>query len=572
MSLFTTCPEQRRKVTPKLQFHFRGNVRRSEVFAVVAKQIVLLSGRVSAGKSTLCDQFVERFGAHILKTKEIIEELAKRIEAERGAMQRYGELLDRRTNGQWVCEALARKLEGLSDNALVVVDAVRIMPQIEAIRRAYGARVYHVHLEAEKAVLANRYQRKQRLKGFKEFGSYSQLSSSKTEKRIGELAASADVVIKTDRCTKEDVLVRAAGHLGLYGRECERLVDVLVGGEYGSEGKGHIASYLSKEYQILIRVGGPNAGHKVYEDPKPYTHHQLPCGTRCSTAQLVIGPGAVLSIPGLLKEIAECSVQRDRLFIDPQAMIIEDSDRKRESKSIVKSIGSTGQGVGAATARKIMRGADRTRVRLARHVKELKPFLHETRDVLDRAFGSGQRVFLEGTQGTGLSLHHGYYPHVTSRDTTVAGCLAEAGISPGRVRKAIMVCRSYPIRVQNPSRTKTSGPMSQPLTWKEIANRSGIAESELRRVEKTSTTHRKRRVSEFDWNLLRRAVSLNVPTDIALTFADYIRVENRKARRFEQLTEDTIMFIEEIERVASAPVSLISTQFGSRSIIDRRSW
>lgn len=538
----------------------------------VPKQIILLSGRVSAGKTTLCDQLVERFSAHPLKTKEIIAALAPKIEAERGAMQRYGELLDRRTKGAWVCEALARKADALDDEALIVVDAVRIMAQIEAIRRAYGPRVVHVHLEAEQNVLVTRYARRQRLKEFKEFSSYSQLSGSKTEERIVNLAASADVVIQTDRCTKEDVLVRAAAHLGLYGRECERLVDVLVGGEYGSEGKGHIASYLAREYHILVRVGGPNAGHKVFEDPEPYTHHLPPCGTRCSTAALVIGPGAVLSVAGLMKEIAECGVSSNRLSIDPQAMIIEDGDRKRESKSIVKTIGSTGQGVGAATARKIMRGADRTTVRLARDIKEFKPFLRETREILDAAFRAGQRIFLEGTQGTGLSLHHGFYPHVTSRDTTVAGCITEAGVSPGRVRKVVMVCRSYPIRVQDPSKEATSGPMSQNLTWKEISRRSGIPEPELRLVERTSTTNRKRRVGEFDWHLLRRAVSLNAPTDIALTFADYIRVENRQARRFEQLTAETIRFIEEIERVACAPVSLISTRFDSRSIIDRRTW
>lgn len=538
----------------------------------VAKQIVLLSGRVSAGKTTLCNHFVERFGAHPVKTKEIIAALAKNIARERGAMQRYGELLDRRTNGRWVCEALVRTVEALDDDAVVVVDAVRIKSQVEAIRRAYGPHVYHVHLDAQPPTLEKRYTRKQHQKGFREFASYSELLNNKTEKRIGELAASADVVIQTDRCTREDVLVRAAAHLGLYGRECERLVDVLVGGQYGSEGKGHVASYLAREYAFLVRVGGPNAGHKVYEDLEPYTYHQLPSGTRCSTALLVIGPGAVISVPGLLREIAKCSVPRERLCIDPQAMIIEDADRMRESESIVRTIGSTGQGVGAATVRKIMRGADPTPVRLARDIKELKPFLREARDVFDRAFRNGQRVFLEGTQGMGLSLHHGYYPYVTSRDTSVAGCLAEAGISPGRVRRTIMICRSYPIRVQDPSPMATSGPMSQNLTWKEIARRSGISEFELRRVERTSTTNRKRRVGEFDWNLLRRAVSLNAPSDIALTFTDYIRIENREARRFEQLTLETIQFIEEIERVSSVPVSLISTRFDSRSIIDRRSW
>lgn len=531
--------------------------------------MILLSGRVSSGKTTLRDQLVKRFGAHAMETKDVIAKLVPKIELERGVMQRFGERLDRRTKGAWVCEALRRQADALSDDALIVVDAVRIMPQIEAIRRAYGARVVHVHLAAEESVLEKRYARKQKLKGFKEFESYSQLANSKTEARMDDLAGPADIVIQTDRCTKEDVLVRAAGHLGLYGRDCERLVDVLIGGQYGSEGKGHIASYLAREYDVLVRVGGPNAGHKVYENPEPYTHHLLPSGTRFSNAKLLIGPGAVLDVPGLLKEIAECTVSADRLSIDPQAMIIEEADRKVESKTIVQSIGSTGQGVGAATARKIMRGS---RVRLARDIKELKPYLREAREVLDDAYRTGKRVFLEGTQGTGLSLHHGYYPHVTSRETSVAGCLAEAGISPARLRKTVVVCRTYPIRVQNPSRHATSGPMSQNLTWKEISRRSGVAEPELRGAERTSTTHRKRRVGEFDWDLLRRAVSLNAPTDVALSFTDYLSIKNRAARRFEQLTPDTIRFIEEIERVASAPVSLISTRFDSRSIIDRRSW
>ena len=83
-----------------------------------------------------------------------------------------------------------------------------------------------------------------------------------------KLAKVADVVILTDRCTHEDVLIRAASHVGLYGREYSRLVDVLVGGQVGSEGKGQIASFLSREYELLVRVGGPNAGHTVYQEPE----------------------------------------------------------------------------------------------------------------------------------------------------------------------------------------------------------------------------------------------------------------------------------------------------------------
>jgi adenylosuccinate synthase len=324
------------------------------------------------------------------------------------------------------------------------------------------------------------------------------------------------------------------------------------------------------DYDLLVRVGGPNAGHTVFEDPKPYKHYQLPCGTRSTDAELVIGPGAVLNVEKLLKEISECGVAVDRLSIDPQAMIIEQRDQKREKRTIVQSIGSTGQGVGAATARKVMRGAE-GRVRLARDIRQLRPFIRESQVVLERAFRSGKKVFLEGTQGTGLSLHHGSYPHVTSRETSVAGCLADAGISPGRVRKVIMVCRTYPIRVEDP-KFSTSGLLKREIDWNVISERSGIPVEELEQRERTTTTDRRRRVGEFDWNLFRQAVCLNAPTDIALTFVDYLTVANRAARRFEQLSEDTIMFIEELERVACAPVSLISTVFGPRTIIDRRAW
>ena len=289
--------------------------------------------------------------------------------------------------------------------------------------------------------------------------------------------------------------------------------------------------------------------------PKPYTFHQLPSGTRSSEARLLIGPGAYINILQLLREISDCRVNSSRLVIDPQAMIIETRDRKKEDR-LVSDIGSTGQGVGSATARRVLeRGKKDSKgtmtVRLAKDIRELKPFLKETNLVLERAFYEGKRVLLEGTQGTGLSLYHGKYPYVTSRDTTVAGSVAEAGISPKRVRNVVMVCRTYPIRVQSPpGKGRTSGRISQEISFAVISERSGIPLSELLTTETTSTTRRKRRVGEFDWELLRRSASLNSPTDIALTFADYLTIENRKARRFEQLEKETIYFIEEIERVA----------------------
>jgi adenylosuccinate synthase len=110
------------------------------------------------------------------------------------------------------------------------------------------------------------------------------------------------------------------------------------------------------------------------------------------------------------------------------------------------------------------------------------------------------------------------------------------------------------------------------ITYKTLAERSGIPIEELRKIEKTTTTNKQRKLAEFDWQRLHRSVVLNGPTDIALTFSDYVSVENRHAHRFDHLTPDTLRFIEEVERVSGVPVSLISTKFEWRNVIDRRSW
>jgi adenylosuccinate synthase len=137
----------------------------------------------------------------------------------------------------------------------------------------------------------------------------------------------------------------------------------------------------------------------------------------------------------------------------------------------------------------------------------------------------------------------------------------------------MMVCRTYPIRVANPAaKDQTSGPMAIDLTYEQLSERSGIPIEELKTTEKTTTTGKQRRFAEFDWVQLRKSTLLNGPTDIALTFVDYISVENRKAYRFEQLTSETLRFIEEVERVTGVPVNLISTNFDWRNIVDRRSW
>lgn len=541
--------------------------------------LIGLSGPVGVGKSSFCDVLKARFRAERLSTRELL--LGTGAKSEREDLQEAGERLDRETDGTWVSDALAKVLSEDGPD-VVIVDSIRIKKQIDHIRRAFGGRfrVWHVFVDADDDVLRARYAKRESPIG--EFADYDDLKRSATEREIRSLKDVADRVVDASRCEPDSVAAQAVAGLGLFPLELERLVDVAVGGQYGSEGKGHVCSYLAPGYDMLVRVGGPNAGHWAAL-PEKIKYIQLPSGTAANRkADIVIGAGATLYLHQVLDEIRERGLTGARLSIDPQAMIIEDTDRTYES-SFGDVIGSTKQGVGAATARKILGRIDPnpigSAVTLARDVNELKDFVRPAIPLFEAAFAKGKRIFLEGTQGTDLSLHHGVcpsddsliaggaWPHVTSRDTTASGCLADAGIAPGRVRRVIMVTRTYPIRVGG-----TSGPIARETTYKVISDRSGVPEHEIAGTEKGTVSKNPRRIAEFDWEQVRRSASLNGATDIALSFSDYISIENRKARQFDDLTEETRRFIEGVERVTNAPVSLISTRFEKRGIIDRRTW
>jgi adenylosuccinate synthase len=114
--------------------------------------------------------------------------------------------------------------------------------------------------------------------------------------------------------------------------------------------------------------------------------------------------------------------------------------------------------------------------------------------------------------------------------------------------------------------------MAFEVSMDEIHRRSGIPLDPLKKAERTTTTNKERRIADFDWEQFKDSVQLNGPTDIALTFVDYFGIENREAYRFDQLTPETIRFVEEVERVSGRPVSMLSTDFNWRNVIDRRSW
>jgi adenylosuccinate synthase len=525
----------------------------------MSPRLVVVSGPVAGGKSTLAHTLASRFGGLRLSTRELlVPRLAPGEPPTRAALQRVGAELDAETGGHWVANRFSRPIFSAKES-LIIIDSARIAGQIDGLRRAFPD-VRHVHITASRATCASRYERRRP----QETDAYDQVIADPTEAQIDTLREIADIAVDTDRNSQDDVVVRVAAQLGLLDRGHAESVDVIVGGGYGSEGKGNIAFHLAPEYDLLIRVGGPNAAHKVYlPSGEIFTHFSLPSGTQAGQAHLLLGPGAVIYPPELLSEIARCDVTNERLSIDPQVMIIEDRDKQLEAEKLRDRIGSTASGTGSATARRAMRDTD---VRLARDVPELHPYIREANEILENAYATRQRIMLEGTQGSGLSLYHGPYPHVTSRDANASGCLAEAGIAPVRVRKVVLVVRTYPIRVAG-----TSGPLRTELTWAEIERRSGL--TGLAEKEHTSKTNRLRRVGEPEWDLLRRAALANGPSDIALTFADYLHADNTKAWRFEQLTDETIRFIDEVERVTGARVSLISTGFMQfRGIIDRRQW
>lgn len=543
-------------------------------------RVVLISGKTGTGKTGLAHALEKQHGFLVVQTRDILTGSLELHTEGRKPLIDEARALNDRTNSRWVLDGVLPKLAALTDGPGIVVDHVSSIEQIQQFRDHCGPSLVHVHLYASRPVLHARYAQGE---GAKPDAPPYQEIDHLSDETVDILKNDADVRVFTDRTDAEDTLVRVAAHLQLLTSPQVRCVDVLVGGQYGSEGKGNIVAFLANEYDVLVRVGGPNAGHTVATPMGKKVHHQLPSGSGTSSAKILLGPGITLNVPNLIEEIKEFDIQPGRLFIDPRASIIETCDINEEQGGVVGAIASTGSGSGAAKARRIRhRGSRKDAVRLARDVDELRAYLGSTLDHLEIAYRAGQSVLLEGTQGSALSLYHGDYPYVTSRDTNVAGCLAEAGISPSRVRRILMVVRTTPIRVADPDGEEgnTSGHLKHETCFNEIASKAGLDSDEVNAAEKTSTTKRKRRVGWFEWSAFRKACDLNAPTDIVLTFVDYLDAKNQQARRFEQLQPDTIKFIEELERVAQAPVSLINTRFPKkqsdfsdlRSIIDRRTW
>jgi len=317
---------------------------------------------------------------------------------------------------------------------------------------------------------------------------------------------------------------------------------VLVGGFFGDEGKGKIVSYLSKNDNpsIVVRGGaGPNAGHTIKDGNTTYKVRMLPSGFLNKNAKVMIGPGVVVNPEVFFKEIEEYDVS-GRAFLDKHCGIIEQNHLEEDSKGRLKEkIGSTGSGTGPANAERAMRT-----LKMAKDIESLSSYVVDVPNEVNSALKDQKNVLIEGTQGTHLSLWHGTYPFVTSKDVTASGICADVGLGPKSVDEVMVVFKAYLTRVG-------TGPMANELSAEET-EKKGWAEF-------GTVTGRPRRAAEFDFDLAQRAVMLNSATQLAITKLDVRFPECAGVKSFNDLTSEAKSFIKNIEEKLQVPVTLIGT-------------
>lgn len=299
-------------------------------------------------------------------------------------------------------------------------------------------------------------------------------------------------------------------------------VDVVVGGQFGSESKGRVTLDVIRQRLIegqavrSIRVAGPNAGHVVVDPAgRRWAMRQLPVGFVEPNVVLEIAAGSEIDPRVLLDEILAVEAAgysvRDRLFIHPEATYLEPHHITQEQESdLTARLGSTAKGIGAARSDRIWRTARRV-------VDALEVFgdLGKVSALAGVRHQVGTAAVIEGTQGYGLGLHAGHYPQCTSSNARAIDFLAMAGIAPWdlenvwRDLQIWVVIRPYPIRVAG-----NSGPLRGETSWEEL----GLE------AERTTVTQKIRRVGSFDSTIVSQALDANGITccKLALAMADQV--------------------------------------------------
>lgn len=338
-------------------------------------------------------------------------------------------------------------------------------------------------------------------------------------------------------------------------------IDIISGGQFGSEAKGHVAQRVQEihGHKWSVRVGGPNAGHSATDKHgKVWALRTIPVGAVVNdTCKLVVAQGSEID-PNVLDhevnmlEAAGIPV-RDRLFIDETATIItQDHIDEEAAGAMTDRLGSTAKGIGAARAARLMR-----RAHLAANVGSVSGKYNVTNTA--RMLTESSRtdsIIIEGTQGYGLGLHAGYYPFSTSGDCRAIDFLAQSGIGTCDAFHAWVVFRVYPIRVAG-----NSGPLAGELSWEELGESSGG----YIQPEKTTVTKKTRRVGEFDFQLAEAALLANghpnPRVNVVVSFADYLdpKIAGTTSRA-ELCSSDAVMsWLDNFQSTLRVKVAMVTT-------------
>lgn len=333
---------------------------------------------------------------------------------------------------------------------------------------------------------------------------------------------------------------------------------VIMGAQWGDEGKGKIVDLLSREIDVIVRFqGGNNAGHTVIVGDKSYILHLIPSGILHEGKTCLIGNGVVLDPVVFWKEVETLAerginVGPERLMISRKAHVImpyhKALDVARENfKCKDSKIGTTGRGIGPCYEDKMsrigVRAGDLADTALLRSKIEaalveknalftalygteamnvdavfnevmavgekLVPYLTDVSSCIEDAWAKGSGVMFEGAQGTHLDIDHGTYPFVTSSNTVAGNASAGSGIPANKLDRVVAIVKAYTTRVG-------AGPFPTELDDADGSHMQTVGH------EFGATTGRKRRCGWLDCALLRESVRLNGPTDIALTKLDVL--------------------------------------------------
>jgi len=333
-------------------------------------------------------------------------------------------------------------------------------------------------------------------------------------------------------------------------------VTIIIGAQWGDEGKGLISAYIaSREKATLVVRGGvgPNAEHGIFiTESGPYIKvNQLPLGWIFSpTIQIRIGSGVAVNPQLLMEEMKRYHLEK-RIKIDFRCPIITHEHILAEQKSKgMKSIGSTFSGSGYCRADFVLRKAKQ-----ARDIPELKKYVTDVSQEIN-AVSVNKPVVLESSQGTLLSLAiSSDYPNTTSDNVTTMAVGDDAGLNWQKIKDVILVVKTLPTREGN-------GSFGAPeLSEQHIISQGLVEHSSIKGVIR-------RKATGINWDLLKYAAEINGATQIALTFCEHYDPKMTNATHTSKITKKLWSLIHKIESVTKTPVTILNTGKPYHCIID----